>query len=93
MSSLVSFLISIDFLVIVRYMSLMYTQAAHSAFVIKCMNPALTSGLGAGTSLALWTQLLRAFDSPVPPYDLICPAAGLTFTCRVWFWASSLASF
>lgn len=39
------------------------------------MSQSLTGGVGAGTTLALWYQLLKVFDSPppLPPYELLCP--------------------
>ena len=44
---------------------------------LKWMSQALSNGVGAGTTLALWYQLLKVFDSPgpLPPYDLVCPTA------------------
>ena len=39
------------------------------------MHRALTGGLGTGTSLALWLNLLGGLDRPLPvlPYELTCP--------------------
>jgi len=44
-----------------------------------CMNRALTHGLGTGTSLALWLNLLGGLDNPGPflASDFLCPAPGL----------------
>ena len=41
------------------------------------MSQSLTGGVGAGTTLALWYQLLKVFESPapLPPYQLLCPTA------------------
>ena len=43
--------------------------------LFKWMHRALTSGLGTGTSLALWLNLLGGLDQPLPllPYELTCP--------------------